>query len=85
MLCEAVCDKLATNLLFAQEHRCWVDQPQSALTTYDAAAASHWHRLGISNILGCRQQQLDYYELLEVPRDATPKHIKRQYYKLARR
>eukprot|EP00878_Enallax_costatus_P018939 GHUV01019964.1.p1 GENE.GHUV01019964.1~~GHUV01019964.1.p1 ORF type:complete len:291 (+),score=76.81 GHUV01019964.1:714-1586(+) len=68
-----------------QEHRCWVDVPQSALATYDAATASHWHHLGISNILGSRQQLVDYYELLEVPRDATPEHIKRQYYKLARR
>lgn len=72
-------------LNFLQEHRYWVDQPQSALTEYDASAATHWHRLGISSILGGRRQHLDYYELLEVPRDAAPEHIRRQYYKLARR
>lgn len=68
-----------------QEHRCWVEQPDCAITPYDAAAALHWHCLGLTGALGCRHQQLDYYELLEVSRDATSEEIKRQYYKLARK
>lgn len=62
-----------------QEQRVWVAQPESALTTYDAAAATRRQYMGLAG------PQLDYYALLEVPRDATPQQIKRQYYVLARK
>jgi hypothetical protein len=66
-----------------QEQRTWVEQPNSALTTYDAAATAHWQRLGLLHVHS--KVQLDYYALLEVPKDASAEQMKRQYYKLARR
>jgi hypothetical protein len=60
-----------------------VEQPNSALTTYDAAAAARWQRLGLLHVHSAAQ--LDYYALLDVPKDASAEQIKRQYYKLARR
>ncbi|WIA18209.1 hypothetical protein OEZ85_009681 [Tetradesmus obliquus] len=72
-----------------EEQRTWVEQPQHALTPYDAAAtssaAAHWQRLGLPPLQSSSTQQLNYYALLEVPRDASHEQVKRQYYQLARR
>ena len=65
----------------------WVDQPGSALVTDDEIFASvreHWHRSG-GGAAGSSGQQVDYYALLGVDRDATPEAIKRSYYVLARK
>lgn len=82
-----LCTHLRSHSL--QEQRTWVEQPQHALTPYDAAAASsaaaHWQRLGLPPLQSSSTQQLNYYALLEVPRDASPEQVKRQYYQLARR
>ncbi len=65
----------------------WVDQPGSALVTDDEIFANvreHWHRSG-GGAAGASGQQVDYYALLGVDRDATPEAIKRSYYVLARK
>ncbi|CAL8463305.1 g2839 [Coccomyxa elongata] len=69
------------------EARMWVDQPGSALVTDDEIFANvreHWHRSG-GGVAGASGQQVDYYALLGVDRDATPEAIKRSYYVLARK
>eukprot|EP00775_Hariotina_reticulata_P005423 gene5423-5656_t len=66
-----------------QSLRCWVEQPGvTALTSWESQAGGGWRQhLGLP---GSDRQQ-DYYHLLQVPRDASPAEIKRQFYSLARR
>ncbi|GBF89781.1 hypothetical protein Rsub_02951 [Raphidocelis subcapitata] len=65
--------------LWDTETRRWVDAPPTHVALYDANAA--WRR-GLQ--LG-PPVAVDYYALLQVPRDAPPELVKRQYYLLARR
>lgn len=62
--------------MFLQETREWEDPPGTDIQAYDAEAAAQ--QLGI-------KQDLDYYAMLEVARDADASTIKRQYYILARK
>jgi hypothetical protein len=59
-----------------QETHQWEDPPGTDIQAYDADAAAQ--QLGIT-------LEVDYYELLEVSRDADAATIKRQYYILARK
>lgn len=59
-----------------QETREWEDPPGTDIQAYDAEAAAQ--QLG-------RQQDVDYYAMLEVARDTDAATIKRQYYILARK
>lgn len=59
-----------------QETHEWEDPPGTDIQAYDAEAAAQ--QLGIT-------LEVDYYELLEVSRDADAATIKRQYYILARK
>ena len=65
----------------------WVDQPGSALALDDgdacAGARAAWRAAGNGGGGGGGEES--YYDLLGVPRDATPDQIKRAYYLLARR
>jgi hypothetical protein len=59
-----------------QETHQWEDPPGTDIQAYDAEAAAR--QLGIT-------LEVDYYEMLEVSRDADAATIKRQYYILARK
>lgn len=62
--------------ILLQETRQWEDPPGTDIQAYDAEAAAQ--QLGI-------KQDVDYYAMLEVTRDADAATIKRQYYILARK
>lgn len=70
--------------------RRWLEAPPTHVAVYDAAAARR-RGFALGPPPGARmlhgndpRQPHDYYSLLQVPRDAPPSLIKRQYYLLAR-
>lgn len=63
----------------------WINNPGSALTLDDPtreAARQRWE--GVHRAATRLSHDDDFYALLGVQRDATPAHIKKQYYTLAR-
>lgn len=64
-----------------EEQRCWIDQPGTAIVTVDERNRAQQDQLRALTQRG----DSDFYDLLEVPRTATPEQIKKQYYILARK
>lgn len=65
--------------IWDQERRAWVEEPGDALAEYNPGAAQYRAARRRS------AAEVDYYEVLQVARDASSDQIKRQYYILARR
>lgn len=64
----------------------WIENPGVALLIDDEVTQAARMRWNGAQRAGSRlSPEDDYYALLNVPRDATPEHIKKQYYLLARR
>lgn len=57
-----------------------MDKPGQALQAYDPAAARKKR-----SFVPKSADDVDYYEILQLPRDASPEAIKKQYYLMARK
>mmetsp|Transcript_11892 Transcript_11892/g.25534 ORF Transcript_11892/g.25534 Transcript_11892/m.25534 type:complete len:570 (-) Transcript_11892:2455-4164(-) len=68
--------------IWDEERREWIDKPDGAIVTAESAKAAQDR---IVKPFRKAAGGVDYYELLQVPRDATPDQIKKQYYILARK
>ncbi len=63
-----------------QDSRQWVDG--GAIVSAESANEA---RNKVSGAFRKARGEVDFYELLEVERDATPEQIKKQYYALAKK
>ncbi|MEW5303951.1 MAG: hypothetical protein WDW36_006595 [Sanguina aurantia] len=62
--------------IWDEERRSWVEKPDGSVVLSDRTTRRFLKRSEAGE---------DYYELLQVAKDATPEHIKKQYYMLARK
>ncbi|MEW5319507.1 MAG: hypothetical protein WDW38_010652 [Sanguina aurantia] len=62
--------------IWDEERRSWVEKPDGSVVLSDRTTRRFLKRSEAGE---------DYYELLQVTKDATPEHIKKQYYMLARK
>ncbi len=58
----------------------WVDKPGQALQAYDPAAGRKKR-----SFVPKSADDVDYYDILQLQRDANPEQIKKQYYMMARK
>eukprot|EP01025_Chloroclados_australasicus_P018817 TRINITY_DN20021_c0_g1_i8.p1 TRINITY_DN20021_c0_g1~~TRINITY_DN20021_c0_g1_i8.p1 ORF type:complete len:428 (-),score=57.27 TRINITY_DN20021_c0_g1_i8:188-1471(-) len=67
------------------DRRIWVDEPSTALILDDRDLMNQRLNYRQKEHLSAMEQGTDYYEMLQVPRDAGPELIRKQYYMLARK